>query len=100
MRIEKVTIGNFRAIKNETVENNQNALVLIGKNNSGKSAFLDALKIYVKGHFIFGKFLRGQLSKFDKIQESIDKSTHNIFEEILYFLDGLDPFSKQLRNRE
>ena len=46
MKIKKITIKNFRGIKNQTIDNITNSLVLIGKNNSGKSAFLTAIRLF------------------------------------------------------
>lgn len=45
MKIQKITIKNFRGIKDQTIDNISNSLVLIGKNNSGKSAFLTAIRL-------------------------------------------------------
>ncbi|MEC3196133.1 AAA family ATPase [Bacillus cereus] len=36
--MQSIVIKNFRSIKDESVSNIQNALLLVGKNNSGKSA--------------------------------------------------------------
>lgn len=44
MKIKKITIKNFRGIQDQTISDIDNALVLIGKNNSGKSAFLTAVR--------------------------------------------------------
>lgn len=44
MRLRSVTIKNFRALANVTVELDDTT-VLIGENNTGKTAFLEALKL-------------------------------------------------------
>ena len=44
MRLRSVAIKNFRALVNVTVELDE-ATVLIGENNTGKTSFLDALRI-------------------------------------------------------
>lgn len=44
MRLQSVTIKNFRALANITVDLDETT-VLIGENNSGKTSFLDALKL-------------------------------------------------------
>lgn len=55
MRIKSVSIQNFRSIEKQTITDIDNALILIGKNNSGKSsiiasirAFFDDYKIEIK----------------------------------------------------
>lgn len=45
MKITTLHIENFRSIENQTVEDIQGALILIGKNNAGKSAVLTALRV-------------------------------------------------------
>ena len=44
MRPHQVTIRNFRALANVTVDLDETT-VLIGENNTGKTAFLEALKL-------------------------------------------------------
>ena len=44
MKIKSLTVKNFRGIQDQTISDIDNALVLIGKNNSGKSAFLTAVR--------------------------------------------------------
>lgn len=44
MRLHQVTIRNFRALANVTVDLDETT-VLIGENNTGKTAFLEALKL-------------------------------------------------------
>lgn len=46
MKIRNIKIRNFRGIKSQTISNVNNALVLIGKNNSGKSAVLSAVRAF------------------------------------------------------
>lgn len=45
MYIEKFTIKNFRGIENTTLNFNKGLNVLIGENNAGKTAIIDALRI-------------------------------------------------------
>lgn len=54
MYLEKFTIQNFRAIETLTLEFNKGVNVLIGENNSGKSAIIDGLRICLG----YGKQLR------------------------------------------
>jgi putative ATP-dependent endonuclease of OLD family len=44
MRLQSVTVKNFRALANVTVQLDETT-VLIGENNTGKTAFLEALKL-------------------------------------------------------
>lgn len=46
MKIKEINISNFRGISEITINNIENALVLIGKNNSGKSAVLTAIRTF------------------------------------------------------
>lgn len=46
MKIQKLHIENFRSIKNQTIENIRDALILIGKNNAGKSAIINAIRTF------------------------------------------------------
>src|SRR5580692_1368684 len=47
MRIDELTITNFKCFENETFRFNPHFNVVIGKNASGKSSLLDALAIVV-----------------------------------------------------
>ena len=47
MRIIEISIKRFRGIKDQTITDIDNALVLIGKNNSGKSAILNAIRLFL-----------------------------------------------------
>ena len=44
MKLKEIHIKNFRGIKNQKIESIEDALILIGKNNAGKSAFLAAIR--------------------------------------------------------
>lgn len=47
MKIRSINIKKFRGIADQTISGINNALVLIGKNNSGKSAFLTAVRAFL-----------------------------------------------------
>ena len=47
MKIKSLTVKNFRGIQDQTIRDINNALVLIGKNNSGKSAFLSVIRAFL-----------------------------------------------------
>ena len=51
MKIRKITIKRFRSIKEQVVDDIGNSLVLIGKNNSGKSAILTAIRLLFGDYF-------------------------------------------------
>lgn len=44
MRITKLRIRNFKSIRDMRISGIENALILVGKNNTGKTAVLDALR--------------------------------------------------------
>lgn len=44
MRITRLRIRNFKMIRNMDVQNIENALILVGQNNTGKTMVLDALR--------------------------------------------------------
>jgi putative ATP-dependent endonuclease of OLD family len=60
MRLSRVTVRNFRCIKELTVELDQ-LTVLVGENNSGKTAFLEAIRMCLdrlrgRSHSIFHEY--------------------------------------------
>ncbi len=57
MRIQKLRIRNFRAIKNMVLDNLENALILVGKNSTGKTAILEAISM-VAGTYQVSKHRR------------------------------------------
>lgn len=44
MRLVSLQIKNFKSIRNITISDIENALILVGKNNTGKTSILDAIK--------------------------------------------------------
>ena len=46
MKIGKIHIENFRSIKKQTIDNINDALILIGKNNAGKSAIINSIRVF------------------------------------------------------
>lgn len=46
MKVQELHIENFRSIKKQTIENIRDALILIGKNNAGKSAIINAIRAF------------------------------------------------------
>ena len=46
MKISSLEIRNFKSIRDMKIEDIENALILVGKNNTGKTVVLDALKAF------------------------------------------------------
>ena len=44
MRIESIHIKNFKSIRDMRIGTIENALILVGKNNTGKSSVVDAIR--------------------------------------------------------
>ena len=49
MKIQKLRIRNFKAIRDMVLEDLENALILVGKNSTGKTAVLDAVRFVAVG---------------------------------------------------
>jgi len=64
MKIKKITLHNFRSVKEQTFKLKDYSL-LIGANNSGKTNIIDALRIFYEK----GKFDREDIPKFDTDDE-------------------------------
>lgn len=90
MRIKEICIKRFRGIKDQTITNIDNALVLIGKNNSGKSAILTALRLFFGNYTPKEKDFYKQCDDFEiAIQFDVDD------EYLLdYFLDSKLGYAK------
>lgn len=91
MQIEKITIRNFKSIDRLTVRHIEETLILVGRNNVGKSAILDGIKIvtsdYVPKPFDFhGNGLPIRLEMDIVVEE---KDLERLFElkKISHFVD-------------
>lgn len=62
MKIKQIQIENFRSIKSETISFDKNCLILIGKNESGKSNFLKAIAALFKEYNLSSKDKRKKIS--------------------------------------
>ena len=51
MRIEYIRISHFKSIQNLEIDNIENALILVGQNNTGKTTILDAIRA-VSGDYV------------------------------------------------
>ncbi len=50
MQIQSLCIRNFKSIRELEIQDVENSLILVGKNNTGKTAVLDAIRV-VTGHY-------------------------------------------------
>ena len=51
MQIKSIHIKNFKSIRELHIESIENALILVGKNNTGKTVVLDAIRA-VTGDYV------------------------------------------------
>ncbi|MGA9187334.1 MAG: AAA family ATPase [Methanosarcina sp.] len=94
MYIKSVSIQNFRSIENQTITDIDNALILIGKNNSGKSSVITSIRAFFEKYQIEAK-------DFPPNQEEIQiKTTFEIEEEYFqnYIYDQTIGISKYPAN--
>ena len=54
MQITDLWIRNFKSIRSMHIENIENALILVGQNNTGKTVVLDALRAVI-GNYEIGE---------------------------------------------
>lgn len=54
MKISYLHIKNFKSIKDLEIKNVENVLILVGKNNTGKTAVIDAIRV-ISGDYIINK---------------------------------------------
>lgn len=70
MRITKITINNFRILKNSVMDFDRDLCLLLGRNNTGKTSFMVLIEKFLKsGDFNFNDFslnLRKKLFAFDE----------------------------------
>ena len=45
MHLERLHIQNFKSIRDLVIDDIENVLILVGKNNTGKTVILDALRV-------------------------------------------------------
>ena len=45
MRFSRIIIRNFKSIREMEIDGIENALILVGKNNTGKTSVLDAVRM-------------------------------------------------------
>ena len=54
MRFSRIIIRNFKSIREMEIEEIGNALILVGKNNTGKTSVLDAVRM-LGGSYVHGE---------------------------------------------
>lgn len=81
MKINRIQIENFRSIKSETIVFEHNCLVLLGKNEAGKSNILKAIAA------VFGKYT---LSNKDKRKRIDNEQISDYFVRAIFKLDETD----------
>lgn len=82
MHITSVHIKNFKSIREMRIENIENALILVGKNNTGKTGILDAVRAALGAYEITGE-------DFNEKKQNIEISmTLRLMEEDLKLFHG------------
>ena len=51
MQIKSIQIHNFKSVRKVHIKNIENSLILVGKNNTGKTVILDAIRT-VMGDYV------------------------------------------------
>lgn len=64
MKLKEIHIKGFRGIEDQTIKDIDNALLLIGKNNAGKSAFLTAIRTFFGDYSPMEKDIYKDLNEF------------------------------------
>ena len=67
MYLSKICIKNFRAFDYIELEFNSGVNIIIGENNSGKSAIIDALRICLVSYFIFSCIIWQEFSNSEQV---------------------------------
>lgn len=79
MRIKKIEVENFRLLENINCELENDITLIVGKNNTGKTSFFEAIRIATSndGKFIFEDFSQSTYTVFktvyQKYLETLDK---------------------------
>jgi len=97
MKLTKIKIENFRSIKSETIIIDHNCLILLGKNEAGKSNILKAIAA------VFGQYKVTDKDKRKRIaNEIINKYYVRAIVELseIDFNEIFDRFTKQYNNSE
>lgn len=90
MKIKELHIKRFRGIEDQTMKDIDSALVLIGKNNAGKSAFLTAIRTFFGDYIPQGKDIYKNFDDFEI--EVVLECDENYISD--FFLDSKIGFAK------
>ena len=90
MKIKELHIKRFRGIEDQTIKDIDSALVLIGKNNAGKSAFLTAIRTFFGDYIPQGKDIYKNFDDFEI--EVVLECDENYISD--FFLDSKIGFAK------
>jgi putative ATP-dependent endonuclease of OLD family len=69
MRIKNVSLKNFRLLSSASINLEDDITLIVGKNNTGKTSFLEAIKIFTSGEskLTFEDFSQSTYSTFKEI---------------------------------
>lgn len=79
MKIKALTIKNFKSIQEMHITNIDNTLILVGKNNTGKSSILSAIKVFCSLATV-SSFDYNQHGKSIEIHMSLELSSEDLIE--------------------
>ena len=82
MKINKINVKNYRLLKDFSLELKGDLSLIVGKNNSGKSSVLDALKIYAS--FVDETVLVNILDEHDEFFILEEDSAISPYESLFY----------------
>lgn len=85
MKIQEISIKNFKSIEQLKIDNIDNTLILVGKNNAGKSAILDAIRILANDY---------EVNKYDFNQKN------QSIEIVVKFIFSEDDFNNLYKQRK
>lgn len=78
MKISYLHIKNFKSIRDLEIKDVENALILVGKNNTGKTVVIDAIRL-VCGDYEVKKYNYGEEDKSIVIEMSVDFTEEDLF---------------------
>lgn len=93
MRIKKIEVENFRLLEKINCELENDITLIVGKNNTGKTSFFEAIKIAASniGNFIFEDFSQSSYSVFKTTYKKYLETLDNEISE-----ESKDELEKQL----
>ena len=84
MKIKKIEVNNFRLLENINCNLEDDITLIVGKNNTGKTSFFEAIKLAtsVDGKFIFEDFSQSSYALFKSVYEKyLESKIDGIAEE-------------------